>query len=919
MASIIVDNRSYRIDEGQNLLAACLGIGLNLPYFCWHPAMGSVGACRQCAVKQFKDEQDRRGRLVMACMTPASDGTRVSIDDPEAKAFRASVIEWLMVNHPHDCPVCDEGGECHLQDMTVMTGHNYRRSRFPKRTYRNQHLGPFIRHEMNRCIQCYRCVRFYRDYAGGRDFNVFGAHDALYFGREQDGTLENEFSGNLVEVCPTGVFTDKTLFHHYTRKWDLQSAQSICPHCSLGCNTTPGERYGILRRIVNRFNSRVNGYFICDRGRFGYEYVNSDNRVKRALLRPQLDRTKPAKPEGVPQILRVAVDRLRRSRGIVGIGSPRASLEANVALRSFVGPHQFFLGIDEREHRLVSTILTILQTGPVPSASIHDAEESDAVLVLGEDLLNSAPRLALALLQSVRQLPAQRADELQIPRWDDTAVRNVVQDRRGPLFVAGYRRTWFHDYATETYFGAPDDIARLGFAVAGTMGTGAPSVPNLTEDVRELAQRIADALIQAKRPLIIAGTGSGSHATIEAAANVAWALHQRGRQPHLSFVLPDCNSLGLALLGGGNLNEAFDSISQEKADTVIVLENDLYRRTEQARVDAFFDAAKTVVVMDSLDHRTTAHADVLLPAATYSESDGTVVNQEGRAQRFYRVFVPDGDVGESWRWLRDLARTNADQSENPSGIGGWQTFDDAVSATATAVPELSRIGEVAPSAGFRLVGQKVPRQPDRYSGRTSMLSHLTVHEPPPPSDPETPLAFSMEGYRAPVPSPLISQFWSPGWNSIQAVNKYQDEVGGPLRDEMPGLRLIEPVATKAPFWFTAVPRPFQSTSHRWLLLPLSGVFGSEELSNQAPAIAERIPEPFMSLHPSDGERLGLEEGCSIELELHGTTCSLAVQLDHSIPVGTAGLFLGPDISGVRLPAWVDLPEAIKAGQKRRVA
>src|SRR5574337_613972 len=618
MVKINVDGGTYEMNPEQNLLHGCLSLGFDLPYFCWHPAMGSVGACRQCAVKQFKDEHDRSGRLVMACMTPASDGVRISIDDPEAKAFRASVIEWLMVNHPHECPVCDEGGECHLQDMTVMTGHAYRRYRFPKRTHRNQDLGPFIRHEMNRCIQCYRCVRFYRDYAGGRDLNVFGAHDALYFGREQDGTLENEFSGNLVEVCPTGVFTDKTLFHHYTRKWDLQSAQSICPHCSLGCNTTPGERYGILRRITNRFNSQVNGYFLCDRGRFGYGYVNSDNRIKRALLRPELDRTKEAKPEGVPHILEFTADRLRRARGIVGIGSPRASLEANVALRLLVGPHQFFLGIDEREHKLLSTILTILRTGPVPSASIHDAEQSDAVFVLGEDLLNDAPRLALALLQSVRQQPMERADELNIPRWDDAAVRNATQDRQGPLFLAGYRRTWFHEYATETYFGAPDDIARLGFAVAGTIETDAPSVPDLTNEVRDLAQRIADALTQAKRPLIIAGTGSGSHATIEAAANVAWALHQRGKQPRLSFVLPDCNSLGLALLGGGSLNEAFDSISQGKADTVIVLENDLYRRAEQARVDAFFDAATTVIAIDSLEHRTTAHADVLLPAATYS-------------------------------------------------------------------------------------------------------------------------------------------------------------------------------------------------------------------------------------------------------------------------------------------------------------
>jgi NADH-quinone oxidoreductase subunit G len=325
MATIIVDNKSYTVDEQQNVLAACLGHGLNVPYFCWHPAMGSVGACRQCAVKQFKDDRDQSGRLVMSCMTPATNGTRISIDDPEAKAFRASVIEWLMVNHPHDCPVCDEGGECHLQDMTVMTGHIYRRYRYPKRTHRNQALGPFIRHEMNRCIQCYRCVRYYRDYAGGRDLNVFGSHDAVYFGREQDGTLENEFSGNLVEVCPTGVFTDKTFFHHYTRKWDLQAAQSICPHCSLGCNTTAGERSGTLRRITNRFNSQVNGYFLCDRGRFGYEYVNSDKRIKRALVRPEGDHSKPGQPEEMPQAIEFAADRLRRARGVVGIaGTPGA-------------------------------------------------------------------------------------------------------------------------------------------------------------------------------------------------------------------------------------------------------------------------------------------------------------------------------------------------------------------------------------------------------------------------------------------------------------------------------------------------------------------------------------------------------------------------------------------------------------------
>src|ERR1035437_9902194 len=151
MATIHIDNRACKADPKQNLLHACLSLGFNLPYFCWHPAMGSVGACRQCAVKQFHDDDDQHGRIVMACMVEVADGVRISIDDPEAVKFRASVIEWLMTNHPHGCPVCEEGGECHLQDMTVMTGHAYRRYRGLKRTFRNQDLGPFVTHELNRC------------------------------------------------------------------------------------------------------------------------------------------------------------------------------------------------------------------------------------------------------------------------------------------------------------------------------------------------------------------------------------------------------------------------------------------------------------------------------------------------------------------------------------------------------------------------------------------------------------------------------------------------------------------------------------------------------------------------------------------------------------------------------------------------
>ncbi len=216
-------------------------------------------------------------------MLPAQDGMVVSTTDEEALAMRRAVIEWLMINHPHDCPVCDEGGECQLQDYTIAGGHGIRRYDGRKRTHVNQYLGEQIEHEMNRCIQCYRCVRFYQEYAGGTDFGVMGRAGSVYFGRQQDGQLESPFSGNLVDICPTGVFTDKTA-RFRARYWDYDMAPSICPHCSLGCSTVPMARYRELLKVTARRNDAVNGWFICDRGRFSNSAVNAPDRPRQALV-----------------------------------------------------------------------------------------------------------------------------------------------------------------------------------------------------------------------------------------------------------------------------------------------------------------------------------------------------------------------------------------------------------------------------------------------------------------------------------------------------------------------------------------------------------------------------------------------------------------------------------------------------------
>jgi NADH-quinone oxidoreductase subunit G len=893
VATIYIDGKQYEVGAEDNLLRACLSHGLDIPYFCWHPALGSVGACRQCAVKQYRDASDKVGHLVMSCMTPSTEGTRISIADEEAKEFRANVIECLMTNHPHDCPVCEEGGHCHLQDMTVMTGHASRRYRFSKRTHKNQFLGPFINHEMNRCIACYRCVRFYKDYAGGTDLDVYGVAHNVYFGRTADGVLENEFSGNLVEVCPTGVFTDKTHGERYNRKWDMQFSPSICQGCSAGCNISPGERYGELRRIENRYNGSVNHYFLCDRGRFGYGYVNRKDRPRQPLVRRNGSLV--AAPAG--DALSRAGELLRAARGIVGIGSPRASLESNFALRALVGPERFHDGHGTGEGALVRRVLEILEACPLPVATLRGIEGADAVLVLGEDVTNTAPRIALAVRQSAQGKTAAMAAERHLPEWQAAARADIGQHEKHPVFIASLAATRLDDVAAGTLRAAPVDVARLGCAVAHALDAAAPPVANLDPTAGAWAETIARALSAAKKPLIISGTGAGSAAVLQAAANVALALHARGQTGELCLIVPEVNSLGLALLTAGqdrdrcDLDAALANIERGEADTLVVLENDLYRRADRTRVDALLAHVKLIVLAHQ-SHATAANAEVVLSAGSFAESDGTVVSHEGRAQRYFKVYEPGyydphSVIRESWQWLEEL-RVPDGQSR--------RDFDQLTAAVAETLPELREIVKAAPNAKFRMRGLKVAREPHRYSGRTAMRANLSVHEPRQPQDADTALAFSMEGHNGTQagtrPSALIAYAWAPGWNSPQSWNKFQDEVGGPLQGGDPGIRLIEPGGGAAARYGNAIPDPFVARSGEWQALPLAHIFGSDELSARAAPLASLIPAAYVALHPADADILEAQENSTLEVSLPGETVFLPVRRRSDLPRGTVGLAVG---------------------------
>jgi NADH-quinone oxidoreductase subunit G len=566
-----------------------------------------------------------------------------------------------------------------------------------------------------------------------------------------------------------------------------------------------------------------------------------------------------------------------------------------------VGSEYFYQGVTEQEAGLVTAVIQAFRKGPVAPASVQDVEQADAILVIGEEVLNTAPRLALAIVQAVHRQPAESVQHLDIPQWNDAAIRQAVNERKGPLFMLNHRRTWLDDLATCSMHVAPDDAARLGFAVAHELDSALPAVIELAEQGREVARRVASELLDAKQPAIISGTGALNHAVIQAAARVAEALHARGKPVKLCMTVPECNSIGTALLGGKPLEQAEDALRNGHGAMAIVVENDLLRRPGAGRPpqDGIY-----WVALDHLENGFTRSADALLPAATFAEADGTLVNHEGRAQRFYQVFIPAGEIQESWRWLQEMARAlPPDQRAGREALLEWRGLDDVVESLCKAVPIFRPIKEALPEAVLRVGGRKIPRQPERYSGRTAMAADLTMHEPPPPADPDSPFAFTMEGDHRNVPPPLLPQIWAPRWNSNQALNKFQEEVGGPLRDQTIGPSLIQPRGDGSVWIGAAVPQAFEPRPGEWLVLPRYEIFGGDELSAFAPALATRIPGAAVALNPDEAAGQRWSAGEVLMVTLGRTQVRLPLVTDPSVPPGTAGVSRVGDCLTLPLPGW----------------
>jgi NADH-quinone oxidoreductase subunit G len=664
MPKLKIYGTEIEVEQGTKVIEAAARLGIIIPRFCYHAGLGSVGACRVCAVKFV--EGPVKG-VQMSCMTDAQDGMVVSTTDEEAVDFRRHVIEWLMMNHPHDCPVCDEGGHCLLQDMTVAGGQGIRRYLGEKRTYRDQYLGVFVQHEMNRCIHCWRCRRFYQDFAGYRDLGAMQIANHTYFGRFQDGPLESPFSGNLIDICPTGVYTDKPA--RFTgRRWDFERAPSLCIHCSLGCHTITSTRYREMVRLEARFSESVNGYFICDRGRYGFDYTNHPERPRR----PRVG-TEEVSWEMAIQRAAEKLSEITQKKGVQSVaclGSTRSSLENQAMLMRFCKLQgwrepKYFVDscIEQKVRKAVSRLdkrLTI---------SMREIERADFIIAVGADPVNEAPMLTLAMRQAHRE-----------------GATIVVIDPR-PIFLPFE----FHHFLV-----TPEDIdpclnvlikEAVDRSVAETLGKAALDFFDavLTEQPfdgspKDRLTALGQKLRQSKNPVIVCGTEIVSETTPGLAADNALLLHAAKNRAGLFYLMPGPNAFGAALLSseGGSLMEVMDAIESGTVKALLLVESDPFRAfPDQERLKRAVEKLELLLVMDYLPSEAVRLAQILLPTRTLFEMETSFVNQEGRVQfapsahrggipisqisagghppRLFRSDIPGGEPEPAWVILAKLA------------------------------------------------------------------------------------------------------------------------------------------------------------------------------------------------------------------------------------------------------------------------
>ncbi|MES2939063.1 MAG: NADH-quinone oxidoreductase subunit NuoG [Pseudomonadota bacterium] len=653
MVEINLDGQQVSVTEGSMIMHAADKAGTYIPHFCYHKKLSIAANCRMCLV-----DVEKAPKPMPACATPVTNGMIVRTKSDKAIKAQQSVMEFLLINHPLDCPICDQGGECQLQDLAVGYGGSGSRYEEEKRVVLHKDVGPLISmEEMSRCIHCTRCVRFGQEVAGVMELGMIHRGEHSEITTVLGDTVDSELSGNMIDLCPVGALTSKP-FRYSARPWELSRRKSVSPHDSTGANLIVQVKNNRVMRVLPMENDDVNECWLADRDRFSYEAVNSDER----LLAPMLKQGGAWKTVDWQTALEYVANGLKQIKADHGAQSIGALVSAHSTVEELflAGKLVRGLGSENIDHRLRHAEFTQGEGVRWLGTSIASLSNLQRVLVVGSNLRKDHPLFSLRVRAAVRK----------------GAQVSVIHD-------AGH--DWAMSIAGKSIVPAAQWVATLAGvaqAVAKARNVEAPAsvraepVEALRQAQGERWDAIAASLLSGEQKAILLGNAAAHHAnasTLLALAN--WIGAQTGAT--VGYLTEAANTVGAqlagALPGAGGLNAA--QMLDGRLKAAILLNNEPEFDSADGHRAAVALGLADMVVSLSPFKANMDFADVLLPIAPWTETPGTFVNAEGRVQGFHAVVKPAGEARPAWKVLRVLA--------NMLGIQGFD-YESAQDVLAAA-------------------------------------------------------------------------------------------------------------------------------------------------------------------------------------------------------------------------------------------
>ena len=597
--NIEVDGKPVEAKRGQMVIEVTDEIGAYVPRFCYHEKLSIAANCRMCLI-----EVEKAPNPLPACATPVNEGKKVFTKSPKAIAAQKATMEFLLINHPLDCPICDQGGECELQDLAMGYGRDVSRYNDGKRVVKDKDIGPLVSTDMTRCIHCTRCVRFGEEITGQPQLGTTERGENMKIGTYIEQSVDHELSANIIDLCPVGALNNKP-YRYSARSWEMVQRPAVSPHDCVGSNMFAHVLRGTVKRIVPRDNEAINETWLADRDRFSYEGIYSADRLHKPLVREsgewrELD---------WEEALNTAAGRLRGADGSIGmLASPSATVEEGHLLTSLAN----HLGTANIDHRIERRDFGDEDNDPAfpwLGCNIADIEKQDAIFVIGANVRHEAPIIA-------------------------HRIRKASLAGASISFASSVEHEYFFDVAS--YLSGADLVELLS-------GDGVAAV--------------VDALKKADEALVLLGNIAGRHESYSTVRALAADIAKK-TGAKLGTLSPGANSAGLSLAGvlPGEGGRHAGAMLEEPLDAVVLLDvepdSDLL-----ATSDAVAKLRKQgfVIAMTPFDSEALREsADLLLPIGTTFETSGTFVNVEGRWQSFAGIANPVGEARPAWKVLRVL-------------------------------------------------------------------------------------------------------------------------------------------------------------------------------------------------------------------------------------------------------------------------